>query len=334
MKVLVTGGAGYIGATTCSSLIDAGHTPIILDSFVTGKKEFVKGRIYYEGDIADYSLLEKIFSEHPDIDSCIHFAARIIIPESVENPYLYYTENVVKSISLFNALKNLGLKKVVFSSSASVYKTIDDFVVKEDSDLKPLSPYARTKLAMEMVLEDFCNANYFKGIAFRYFNPIGADIKMRTGPYVPSPSHILGKLVNTALGVDNTFYIAGTDWPTRDNSAIRDYIHVWDLANAHVLAIEKFDNVFKDEKERYSVINLGTGNGVTVKEFVNAFINVFGKEIIVKEAPRRPGDVVGAYASCEKAKNLLGWEAKQSIENGIRDALKWTKDERIKVLGY
>lgn len=334
MKVLVTGGAGYIGSTTCSALLDAGHIPIILDSFVTGRREFVKDRIFYEGDIADDELIKKIISEHPDIDCCIHFAARIIIPESVENPFMYYTENVVKSIKLFHSLKRHGIKKIIFSSSASLYKTIDSFMVTEKSELCPLSPYARTKMAMEMVLEDFCNADYFKGISLRYFNPIGADVKMRTGPFVPQPSHILGKLVNTALGIESEFSIAGIDWPTRDGTAIRDYLHVWDLANAHVLAVEKFDDVFKNTSEQYTVINLGSGNGVTVKEFVDAFVNAFGGSINITYNERRPGDVAGAYANCQKARELLGWETKYTIEDAVKHMLMWTRDGRMKILGY
>ena len=282
MKVLVTGGAGYIGSTICSALVDAGHTPIVLDSLVTGRAEFVKHHVFYEGDIADRALLARIVKDHGDIACCIHCAARIIIPESVENPYLYYTENVSKSIELFHGLKQNGILRVIFSSSASLYATAEDFMVTERSPLNPMSPYARTKYCMEMALQDFCGANYFKGIALRYFNPIGADVDMRTGPFVADPSHLLGKLVNTALGVDANFSITGTDWPTRDGSAIRDYVHVWDLAQAHVLAVEQFDTVFAEEAGNYSVINLGSGSGVTVKEFVDAFLEVYGKPLTIQ----------------------------------------------------
>lgn len=334
MKVLVTGGAGYIGSTTCSALIEAGHIPVIIDSLVTGRKEFTKNRIFYEGDISDQDLLAKIVKEHPDINCCIHFAARIIIPESVENPYLYYSENVSKSVVLFNTLKSLGIKKVIFSSSASLYKTIDSFMVTENSQLNAMSPYAKTKYCMEMVLDDFSNAGYFKAIALRYFNPIGADPKMRSGPFIPEPSHILGKLVNAALGENKEFYITGTDWPTRDGTAIRDYIHVWDLANAHVLAVEKFDKVFKSTNNNFCAINLGSGNGVTVKEFVDAFLNVYEKKVTVRTAERRPGDVAGAYANCNKASELLDWHTQYTIQEAIKDMLTWTNLERIKILGY
>lgn len=334
MKILVTGGAGYIGAIICSALIDANYTPIILDSLVTGRHEFVKDRIFYNGDIANHELLSKIFEEHSDIECCIHCAARVIIPESIKNPNLYYIENVVKSISLFNSLKLLGLKKIIFSSSASVYKAIDISMVTEESEVLPLNPYSRTKLFMEMALEDFCNAGYFRGIVLRYFNPIGADIKMRSGSFIPQPSHILGKLVNTALGIEPAFYINGIDWPTRDGSAMRDYINIWDLAQAHISTLKKFDKVFKNQKDNYCIINLGSGNGVTVKEFVKAFINVYGKNIIVKSANRRWGDVAGAYANCDKANKLLDWSTKYTIEDGIESAIRWASKERINILGY
>ncbi len=334
MKVLVTGGAGYIGSTTCSALKDAGHEPVILDSLVNGRREYTEGYPFYEGDIADRELLKKIFSDHPDIGGCIHFAALIVVPESVKEPYLYYRENVGKSLELFKGLSELGCKRIIFSSSASIYDVVEGFMVTEDAPKKPSSPYARTKFMMEMVLEDVCKAYDMKGVALRYFNPIGADPEMRTGPYDPNPSHVLGKMVDVALGKDPIFNITGVDWPTRDGSGIRDYIHVWDLARAHALAIENFDSAFDTEGGNYMVINLGTGNGVTVKELVGAFEEVWGSDINKSEAPPRPGDVAGAYANCDKAKRLIHWEAQHTVADGMRDALKWTGEVRPKKLGY
>ncbi len=169
MKVFVTGGAGYIGSTICSALLDAGHTPIILDSLVTGREEFTHGQIFYKGDIADKALVQKIFEEHPEIYATIHCAALIVVPEFVENPYEYYRENVAKSLEFFNTLKNLGHGRVVFSSSASIYDMVPNYMVTEESPLKPSSPYARTKYMMEMILRDFCKAYQMEGIALRYF---------------------------------------------------------------------------------------------------------------------------------------------------------------------
>jgi UDP-glucose 4-epimerase len=333
MKILVTGGAGYIGSTIASALEDGGHTPVILDSLVTGVRAFTAKRIFYEGDIADRELLKRVFSDHPDVHATIHCAALIVVPESVEQPYLYYRENVCKSLELFKHLDDLGFPRVVFSSSASIYDAVPGFKVTEASPLKPSSPYARTKYMMEMVLSDLAHATKLRGIALRYFNPIGADPEFRSGIYVREPSHVLGKLVDTALGKLSEFQITGTDWPTRDGSGIRDYIHVWDLARAHVAAVERFDEVLAAVGSPYAVINLGTGDGVTVKELVASFERVWGGEINKSEAPPRLGDVAGAYANAERAAQLLGWQAERSIDEGIGSALEWGQ-RRKDILGY
>lgn len=336
MKVLVTGGAGYIGRTVCSALEDNGHTPVILDSLVRGREEYTLGKIFYKGDIEDKQLLERIFKEHPEISHTIHFAALIVVPESVEKPYEYYRENVGKSLELFNNLKNLGCKNIVFSSSAAIYDDVPSFMVSEASPLKPRSPYARTKFMMEMVLEDFCRAYGLRGIALRYFNPIGADPKLRSGAHIQFPSHVLGKLLDAASRSNEIFKLTGIDWPTRDGSGIRDYIHVWDLALAHVKAIENFDRAFEDEVSKenpYLVINLGTGNGITVMELVKAFERVIGKEVKKIETEPRQGDVAGSYANSDRALKLIGWKATQTIEDGIRDALRWD-EVRETILHY
>jgi UDP-glucose 4-epimerase len=189
---------------------------------------------------------------------------------------------------------------------------------------------------MEMILQDFCAAYGMKGIALRYFNPIGADPKMRSGIHVKNPTHVLGKLVETARGVQKEFVLTGVEWPTRDGSGIRDYIHVWDLAQAHVLAVQDFDAVFHragDPERGYLIINLGTGKGVTVIELVEAFERVYGTKINKTQAPPRPGDIAGSYANADTAKRLIGWEAKLNIDEGIRDALKWG-DLRTSILDF
>ena len=328
MKILITGGAGYIGSTIASALADAGHTPILLDSLITGREEFAKLHTFYHADIADQEAVRQIFSDHPDIYATIHCAALIVVPESVEKPYEYYNENVVKSMRFFKQLADLGCHRVVFSSSAAIYDVVPGFMVREDSPLMPLSPYSRTKYMMEMVLKDFCKAYGLNAIALRYFNPIGADPKMRTGLHIQYPSHLIGKLVSVAMGYEEVFNLTGVDWPTRDGSGLRDYIHVWDLAQAHLKAVEKFDKAIREGSEEglpYTVINLGSGNGVTVKEFVAAFEKVYGQKVPVAIKPPRPGDVAGAYANADRAEDLLGWKAELPIEEGIRDALKWGK---------
>ena len=337
MKVLVTGGAGYIGSTICSALVDNGHTPIILDSLITGRAEFTRKHVFYQGDIADREILRRIFQEHPDIFATIHCAALIVVPESVEKPYEYYRENVGKSLELFHSLKDLGYGRVVFSSSASIYDVVPGYMVTEEAPLRPSSPYARTKYMMEMILRDFSIAyEGMYGIALRYFNPIGADPQMRSGIHIKNPSHVLGKLVDVALGKLLAFEITGVDWPTRDGTGIRDYIHVWDLAMAHVQAVEQFDQIYERSETpaaRYVVINLGTGRGVTVRELVTAFEKVYGQSIQKVEKPPRPGDVAGAYANADTARRLIGWEAQLPIENGIADALRWG-EVRQEILQY
>ena len=334
MKVLISGGAGYIGSTVANALRDLNHTPIVLDSLITGTQTFAQEHVFYQGDISDRDLLAQIFREHPDIHVTVHAAALVMVPESVAQPHAYYQENVCKSLAFFKHLSDLGYPRVVFSSSASIYAPVtgDDYRVDEGAPLQPTSPYARTKYMMEMVLRDLCHATPLQGIALRYFNPIGADPELRTGIHVREPSHVIGKLVDTALGKLDTFSITGVDWPTRDGSGLRDYIHVWDLALAHVRAAEAFDEVMEAE-EPYTVINIGRGEGVTVKELVSAFEEVWGNPINKRETPPRPGDVAGAYASAARAEALLGWKAERSLQEGISSALAWG-EKRKEVLGY
>jgi UDP-glucose 4-epimerase len=333
MKVLVTGGAGYIGSVTAKALEEAGHTPVILDSLLSGPKVFVRDRIFYEGDIADRALLRRIVEEHPDLDATIHMAARIIVPESVELPYEYYRDNVAKSLELFDELDRLGRSRVLFSSSASLYATKESFEVTEDDPLAPTSPYARTKRMMEQVLEDMAVATDLRAVILRYFNPIGSDPDLESGIYAREPSHVLGQLVMAARGQKDAFTITGTDLPTRDGTGIRDYIHVWDLARAHVRAIERFDQVIDAIDAPSVVINVGTGEGVTVRELVTAFQSVFGREVPLREAPPRPGDAVGAFANVDRSARLLDWHTELSLEDAIASALAWG-EKRQEILGY
>jgi UDP-glucose 4-epimerase len=333
MKVLVTGGAGYIGSTTAKALEEAGHVPVILDSLLSGPLAFVGDRIFYEGDIADRELLGRIVAEHPDLDATIHMAARIVVPESVEKPYEYYRDNVAKSLELFDELVRLRKPRVLFSSSASLYAIKDDFEVTEDDPLDPPSPYARTKRMIEQILGDIAVATDLRAIILRYFNPIGSDPDLQTGIYAKEPTHVLGQLVMAARGQKPSFTITGTEHPTRDGTGIRDYIHVWDLARAHVRAVERFDQVLDAVGDPSVVINVGRGDGVTVRELVAAFERVFGQEVPITEAPPRPGDAVGAYANVDRAARLLDWRTELSIDDAIASALAWG-EKRHEVLGY
>ncbi|GAB6090060.1 UDP-glucose 4-epimerase GalE [Spirochaeta dissipatitropha] len=332
MKVLVTGGAGYIGSTICNALKDAGHTAVILDNLSIGKREFAEQHVFYEGDSSDHAVLGRIFSDHPEIKVIIHCAALIIVPESTEHPSRYYHENVAKSLDLFDFIRERGGLSVVFSSSASIYATVEGFRVTEESPLAPSSPYARTKYMMEMVLADFCAAYNMRGLSLRYFNPIGSDPMLRSGMHLANPSHVLAKLTNAALGIEPEFCITGTNWPTRDGSGIRDYIHIWDLARAHVLAAEYLESG-RDAEKAYQVINLGTGNGVTVRELCDAFREVWTGDVPIVEGPARPGDVAGAFADTSRAREILGWTAELSTADAIQKELQW-RERRKEMLGY
>ena len=329
MKILITGGAGYIGSTVASACEDAGHDVVILDDFSTGKREFIQDRPLYEGDIADGALVDQIFSEH-QIDAVVHCAAKIVVPESVADPLGYYDNNVGKTVKLLEALERNGNKRFLFSSSASIYAPDENFVVTEQSPLRPNSPYAKTKYLVELILEDFTKASEMRVLSLRYFNPIGTDPKLRSGQQLEHPTHVLAKLLE-AWQKHETFTVTGVDWPTRDGSGIRDYIHVWDLAQAHVAALEHFDEATASEP--YQVFNIGTGNGVTVKELAASFEEISGDPLQVTFGPPRPGDVAGVYTVSQKAKDVLGWEAKLSETDAVRDAIAWLP-ERKKVLGY
>ncbi|HEX4687731.1 MAG TPA: UDP-glucose 4-epimerase GalE [Nocardioides sp.] len=333
MKILVTGGAGYIGSTTAKALEAAGHVPVVLDSLLTGPQAFVRDRIFYEGDIGDRALVSRIVDEHPDLDATIHMAARIVVPESVAKPYEYYRDNVAKSLELFDQLEQLGKPRVVFSSSGSLYAVKDSFEVTEDDPLAPTSPYARTKWMIEQVLEDMAAATDLRAVMLRYFNPIGSDPDLESGIYAKEPSHVLGQLVMAARGQRDGFTITGTDHPTRDGTGMRDYLHVWDLARAHVRAVERFDRVLEASGAPSVVVNVGRGEGVTVRELVTAFERVIGRPLPVTEAPPRAGDAVGAYANVDRSRELLAWQTELSLDEAIASALAWA-DKRVQVLGY
>ena len=329
MKVLITGGAGYIGSTVASACEDSGHEVVILDDFSTGRREFIGDRAVYEGDFADEALLETVFSEHA-IDAVVHCAAKIVVPESVEQPLDYYENNVSKTITLLRAMERAGVLRFLFSSSASIYAPDENFIVTEDSPLSPGSPYARTKYIVEMILEDFTRASAMKVLSLRYFNPIGTDPKLRSGQQLEKPSHVLAKLLE-AWSKGETFTVTGVEWPTRDGSGIRDFIHVWDLALAHVAALEGFDKATANSS--YEVFNIGTGSGVTVKELAASFEAISGDALKVQEGPSRPGDVAGVYTVSSKAKDVLGWEAKLTEQEAVRDAIAWLP-VRKEMLGY
>lgn len=325
MKILITGGAGYIGATIASACLDAGIEPVILDDLSTGRAEHLEGRIAYRGDIADADLVDRIVGDHPDLYAVIHCAARIVVPESVTDPIGYYRSNVAGTLDLLHHLRRNGITRIVFSSSASVYAAEDGSGVSESDRLLPLSPYARSKAMVEAMLQDAADAGVLRALSLRYFNPIGVDPLLRTGPTSERPSHVLGLLIS-AWAAGQPFTITGTDWPTRDGSGLRDFVHVWDLARAHVRAVQRFDDIATPTRP-HAVLNVGTGTGTTVRELVEMFRGVVGDGLDIREGPRRPGDSAGAYALVGPAQQALDWRAQLSVTQGIRDALAW-RDSR------
>lgn len=325
MKVLITGGAGYIGSTIAACCTDNGITPVILDDYSKGLREFARPYTNYEGDIADTALIRRILSEHPDIDAVIHCAAKIVVPESVSAPLAYYENNVAKSITLLRELSALGVRRFILSSTASMYEAGDDYMVDESAAIAPQSPYSASKWMLERILRDFAATGDMNVIALRYFNPIGADPAMRSGLQDPKPTHALGKMIE-AYQNEGVFTVTGIDWPTRDGSGLRDYVHVWDLARAHVAALQNFDKVIASSAiDGFDIINLGTGTGTTVFELVDAFKDATGKPLDVQTAPPRLGDVVGCATLTAKAEQLLGWRAELSIADGVKDSLKWAE---------
>ncbi|MFC3862724.1 UDP-glucose 4-epimerase GalE [Deinococcus antarcticus] len=323
MKILVTGGAGYIGRTTISCLIEAGYHPVVLDSLIVGRREFTEDLTFYEGDVADHALIQTIFSDHPEIRSVIHFAARIEVEESTRLPSLYYTENLCKAQSFLTEVLQFGVKNFIFSSTAALYHAGQPGeAISETARTEPLSPYAASKLMFERVLQDICGEYGASGLALRYFNPIGADPKLRSGPFRPDPSNLLGKLTKLAASSEKAFTINGNDYPTRDGTPMRDFIHVWDLARAHLAALEF---LHRQDQPVFEIINVGSSVGVTVKEFVDAFLEESGLAIEVRTGSRRAGDIAGAYADTSRAFELLGWQPTLSLNQGIADALAWER---------
>jgi UDP-glucose 4-epimerase len=330
MKVLITGGAGYIGSTVASACIDAGITPIILDNLSTGSADFVQDRIFYQGDVGSSRLLAQIFAEHPDIEATIHCAALASVEDSVRDPLAYYRENVAKTTTLLEALLAHGCHRLIFSSSAAIYRADGQPAISESAAIGATSPYGRTKVMAEQMFADVSASSPLRVISLRYFNPIGADPRMRSGRPGGRSTHALGLLIQ-AYQHGAPFTILGDRYETRDGTGLRDYVHVWDLALGHVAALRRFDTLLPPHGEhRYEAINLGSGNGATVRELVAAFESVVGRRVWVRQAGPRAGDVPGAYARTDKAGELLGWHPTLTLPDGIRSALEWAASEAAK----
>lgn len=318
--MLITGGAGYIGSTVASACSDQNIEVVVLDNLVNGRAEFARHHEFVHGDIGDTRLLDETFGKHADIEVVVHCAALAVVPESVARPLDYYAENVSKTVSLLKFLGRTDCRRFLFSSSASVYKPSDVGRVDEHSAVLPASPYARSKAMVDNILADACEATDMRAISLRYFNPIGADPQLRSGMQVPAPANVVGRLVH-AHRTGTPFTITGTTWPTRDGTGVRDYVHVWDLAQAHLQAIRSFEHATRSS--RHAVINLGTGAGTTVRELHAAFERVVGGPVPYLEQEPRPGDALGCYTDSGRALELLAWKSELTLESGLETALAW-----------
>lgn len=326
MNILVTGGAGYIGSHTVRQLLDAGHTVTVLDNFYSGHRWAVDKRAHLvEGDIADQALLGQLLSRN-DIDSVVHFAGYIVVPESVANPFKYYENNVVGSLRLIQSCLDKGVKRFVFSSSAAVYGLPEEAIVSEDNRLQPINPYGNTKLITEMTLNDVVGslgdqARSFSFVALRYFNAAGAQVDGQLGQATPEATHLIKVACETACGARESMSIFGTDYETTDGSCIRDYIHVDDLAAAHLCALD----YLSDGGESIS-LNCGYGQGYSVKDVVQMVKQVSGVDFDVIETARRAGDPPNLVADNRRIKQLLNWTPRYNdLELICRTAFEWEK---------
>lgn len=321
--ILVTGGAGYIGSHTVLALKKAGYEVLILDNLVYGHRDLVEKVLQVEliqGDTGDRELLDNLFKSR-NIAAVMHFSAYAYVGESVSNPAKYYRNNVIGTITLLEAMLAAEVKKFVFSSTCATYGVPEQVPIPEDHPQNPINPYGATKLMVERILSDFNEAYDFKSVRFRYFNAAGADPSGNLGEDHNPETHLIPLVLQTALGKRESISIFGTDYPTEDGTCVRDYIHVSDLADAHVLGLEY---LLKGGESAF--FNLGNGNGFSVKEIIEAARNVTGEEIKAIECDRRPGDPPALIGSAEKARKILGWQPQYtSIKDIITHAWEWHK---------
>jgi UDP-glucose 4-epimerase len=317
MNVLLTGGAGYIGSHTCVALVEAGYSVVIFDNFcnsspsVIQRLEAVLGKpvAYVEGDVRNTELLQKTM-EHHSIDAVIHFAGLKAVGESVQLPLDYYENNVQGTLSLLRAMLNLGLKKLVFSSSATVYGDPEYLPIDEAHPLDPQSPYGQTKLQIEEILRDVAKADQdWKIAVLRYFNPTGAHPSGLLGERPQGvPNNLMPYIAQVASGKLSELKVFGNDYPTQDGTGVRDYLHVLDLAEGHLAAL-----AYLDQTQGIEIFNLGTGQGYSVLQMMQTYEEACGKKIPYKMVSRRPGDIASCYASIAKANQVLAWSARRSL---------------------
>jgi UDP-glucose 4-epimerase len=321
MTVLVTGGAGYIGSHVTHALLDRGDKVVVLDNLSTGRRASVgKDAVFVDGDIADAALVGEVLRTNK-VDAVLHFAGSIVVPDSVADPLAYYENNVVKSRALIAACVEVGIGRFIFSSTATVYAEDARQPLGEDARKAPISPYARSKLMTEWMLEDVARAHDFRYHTLRYFNVAGADPKGRTGQSTPKATHLIKRAAQVALGRVAHLDIFGTDYPTPDGTGVRDYIHVTDLAAAHLLALD----ALRDGAPS-AVYNCGYGRGLSVREVISGVERVTGRPLPVREGPRRPGDPPVLISDPARIKQTLGWTPRyDDLDEIIRSAIAWER---------
>lgn len=331
MKVLVTGGLGFIGSHTVVELQNIGIEPIIIDNLsnssievleritnITGKKP-----LFEQMDLRDKAAVQDFFKRHQDVSGVIHFAASKAVGESVENPLLYYENNINTLVYLLQELQQKSAAHFIFSSSCTVYGQAEKMPITEDASIQPaMSPYGNTKQIGEEIITDVTKVSNINAILLRYFNPIGANPTAEIGELpIGVPQNLVPFITQTGFGLRKELAVYGDDYPTPDGTAIRDYIHVVDLAKAHVVALQRL--LDKKNLAKIETFNLGTGTGSSVLEVIHAFEKVSGKKLPYKIVGRREGDITSAYANTDKANNVLGWEAKSTLEESLASAWKW-----------
>jgi UDP-glucose 4-epimerase len=318
--ILVTGAAGFIGSHAILALSEAGYTVIALDDLSTGQRWAVPpGITFIQGDVGDPALMRDLFAKHP-IEAVMHFAGSIEVGESVTHPLSYYRNNTGGSLTLIEATIAAGVKRLVFSSTAAVYGEPETQPILEDAQTRPINPYGWTKLMTEQMLRDASAAHGLNFAILRYFNVSGADPQGRAGESIKKPSHLIKRAVQVAVGVLPELAIFGEDYPTPDGTCVRDYIHVSDLVDAHLLALKHLEKSGEN-----LTCNCGHGKGVSIREVVQAVERAIGRPLPDRRAPRRPGDPPTLIAAADRIKALLGWQPRYDLDAMVVSALKWER---------
>jgi UDP-glucose 4-epimerase len=336
MKILVTGGFGFIGSHTVVELQNEGFDVVIVDNFSNSSEVVLKGIVAITGklpifeklDLREKTSVQDFFKKHPDVSGVIHFAASKAVGESVENPLLYYENNLTPLIYILQELQRKEKANFIFSSSCTVYGQAEKMPIDEHSLIQPaISPYGNTKQIGEEIIQDVAKVSSINAVLLRYFNPIGAHPSAEIGELpIGVPQNLVPFITQTAIGLRKELSVFGSDYPTSDGTCVRDYIHVVDLAKAHVLALKRLIENKNDTK--VETFNIGTGTGTTVLEVINSFEKVSKQKLAYKFVDRREGDVVEAFADTEKANSILGWKAASTLDEAMDSAWKWEKKIR------